>query len=234
VSTNVSATNFDPQPFLQAANPGKPPTIEGKFDLSGKITGRAASLEKLADTANVDAQLVSRGGQFHGFAASAMATNVGKMIPESGSKFGALLSIAGSALGKNEEVATIRAASDTIKRLVNFNFDQLNLDVAYRAGAATTEIKNFSILSPDLRLLGGGSINSKSGLKSILQSAMNLDLQMAVRGAQADDLRILKLLKKEADELGYTALLERFSVKGTPSQPDALSLFQQIVAKIRG
>ena len=85
-----------------------------------------------------------------------------------------------------------------------------------------------------MRLLGGGSIDSASGLKSILQSAMNLDMQMAVRGAQADDLRILKLLKKEADELGYTALLERFSVKGTPSQPNTMELFQQILAKIRG
>ncbi len=234
VNTNVSATNFDPQPFLQAANPGKPPTVQGKFDLTGKLTGRAASLDRVADTANLDAQLVSRGGQFNGFATSAAATNIGKLIPDSGSKLGALLNVAGNAFGKNEEVAFARAAADTIKRLVNFNFDQLNIDIAHRAGAATTEIKNFSILSPDLRLLGGGSIDSASGLKSILQSAMNLDMQMAVRGAQADDLRILKLLKKEADELGYTALLERFSVKGTPSQPNTMELFQQILAKIRG
>jgi hypothetical protein len=235
VSTNVSATNFDPQPFLQAANPGKPPTVEGKFDFNGKVTGRAPSLDRLADTANVDAQLVSRGGQFHGFAASAAAANVGK-LQEGASKIGSLLSIAGSAFGKSE-VARIgektRASSDTLKRLVNFNFDQLNIDIAHRAGAATTEIKNFSILSPDMRLLGLGSIDSKSGLKSILQSAMNLDLQMAVRGAQADDLRILELLRREADELGYTALLERFSVKGTPSQPDVTSLIQQIMARIR-
>ncbi|ATC62695.1 hypothetical protein CMV30_01205 [Nibricoccus aquaticus] len=235
VSTNVSATNFDPQPFLKAANPGKPPTVEGKFDLMGKLSGRATSLDKLADTANLDAQLVSRGGQFNGFATSALAANAGKG-QELISKGGGLLSLAGSMLGKSELARAgekTRAYSDTIKRLVNFNFDQLNIDIAHRAGAATTEIKNFSILSPDMRLLGLGSIDSKSGLKSILQSAMNLDLQMAVRGAQADDLRILDLLRKEADELGYTALLERFSVKGTPSQPNAMELIQQIIAKIR-
>jgi hypothetical protein len=235
VNTNVSATNFDPQPFLQAANPGKPPTVEGKFDLTGKLTGRASSLDRVVDTANVDAQLVSRGGQFNGFVTSALAANVGK-LQENTSKLGSVLSIAGSVLGKSELARAgerARAGADTIKRLVNFNFDQLNIDIAHRAGAAKTEIKNFSILSPDMRLLGGGSIDSQSGLKSILQSAMNLDLQMAVRGAQAEDLRILELLKKEADELGYTALMERFSVKGTPSQPDAISLIQQIVAKLR-
>jgi hypothetical protein len=235
VSANVAATNLDPQPFLQAANPGHPPTVEGKFDFNGKVTGRAASLDKFADTANVDAQLVSRGGQFHGFATSAAAANLGR-LQEGASKVGSLLSFAGSVLGKSELARAgekARAGSDTIERLVNFNFDQFNIDISHRAGAATTEIKNFSILSPDMRLRGGGSIDSKSGLKSILHSAMNLDLQMAVRGAQADDLRILELLRREADELGYTALLDTFSVKGTPSRPDALSLIQQIVAKIR-
>jgi hypothetical protein len=235
IATHVSATNLDPQPFLEAANPGKPPTVQGKFDFTGKIAGRAPSLDRFADKANVDAQLVSRGGRFNGFATSALAANVGK-LPEAASKVGGLLSIAGSVLGKSELARAgekARASSDTIKRLVNFNFDQLNIDITHRAGESATEIKNFSILSPDMRLLGGGSIDSKSGLRSILQSAMNLDLQMAVRGAQADDLRILDLLKRQPDELGYTALAENFSVKGTPSQMDVSSLIQLIVSKLR-
>ena len=235
VDISAGATNFDPQPFLKAVNPDKPPTVEGKFDFNGKITGQAAALDQVADKATIDAQLVSRGGTFHGFATSALAANIGK-LQEGGSKLGSLLSVAGSVLGNSDSARLgekIRAASDTVKRLGNFNFDQLNIDIAHRAGEASTQIKNFSLISPDMRLLGGGSIDSASGWRSLLQSAMKLDLQMAVRGAQAEDLRILDLLKREADELGYTAIAERFPVKGTAAQMDGSALIQLITSQIR-
>ncbi|MFN2533288.1 MAG: hypothetical protein ABR555_18550, partial [Pyrinomonadaceae bacterium] len=38
---------FDPGPFLRAVSPGQPPTIEGKFDVSSKLTGRAINLAEL-------------------------------------------------------------------------------------------------------------------------------------------------------------------------------------------
>jgi hypothetical protein len=230
VKASLRATEFDPQPFLSAANPGQPPTVEGKFDLTAKVDARTPSLDRIAETANVEAQLVSRGGRFHGFATSALAANLGRK-QETISKLTSVGSLIGGAFGKTELAGyadKFRAGSDSIRRLVNFNFDQLNIDISQRADGSPLQIKNFSLISPDLRLLGGGTIDSASGWKSLLSSAMNLDLQMAVRGAQGDDLRTLRLLKKEADELGYTQLLERVSVKGTPSQPDAWSLIQQI------
>ncbi|MGC4071100.1 MAG: AsmA-like C-terminal region-containing protein [Nibricoccus sp.] len=232
VKANVSATSFDPAPFLKAANPGKSPTVEGKFDLSGKLFGRTSSLDKIADTASLDAQLVSREGRFYGFESSAVAAGIGKLV-EAESKVSGLLSMAGGVFGKSELVERGRAVADTARRLGNFNFDQLNVDIAHRPGQSATEIKNFSLISPDLRLLGAGSIDNAAGWSSILQSAMKLDLQMAVRGAQAEDLRILNMLKREPDALGYIAVAENFTVKGSAGKMDASSFFQTLALQAK-
>jgi hypothetical protein len=232
VSANLSATSFDPQPFLAAANPGKPPTIEGKFDLTGKLFGRTPSLDKLADKASLDAQMVSRGGRFHGFATSALAANLGKG-QESVSKIASAVSLLGSALGKGDvarDAEKFRAGADSIRRLVDFNFDQLNIDIAHRPGEAKTQIKNFSLISPDLRLLGSGSVDNTPGI-SFLKRTLNLDLQMAARGAQADDLRILNLLKNEADALGYTSITDSFPVQGSLGSMTADSLVRLLTRR---
>ncbi len=231
LAMNLAAADFDPQPYLQKANPTAPPTVAGKFDLTGKVTAKVASLELIADAANVDAALVCRSGRFNGFAASALSANVGKG-QENLSKIASAVSILGGALGKSDAVRIAertRAASDTLRRLVDFNFDQLNIDIAHRAGQVATEIKNFSVISPDFRILGNGTIEN-SPTVSFLKRALSLDLQMAVRGTQAEDLRILNLLKREADALGYTALAENFLMRGSLSRMAADSLIQRLVS----
>jgi acyl-CoA synthetase (AMP-forming)/AMP-acid ligase II len=89
------------------------------------------------------------------FETSALAANIGK-APELISKVGGLLNMAGSVLGKSDltrAAEKFRAGADTIKRMANFSFDQLNVDIAHRPGESATQIKNFSVISPDLRLL---------------------------------------------------------------------------------
>lgn len=231
LAMNLTAENFDPEPFLQKANPGSPPTVSGKFDLTGKVTAAVASLDRFADAVNLEAALTCRSGRFNGFAASALAANVGKG-QENLSKLASAVSLIGGALGKGDAVRIAertRAASDTIRRLVDLNFDQLNLDIAHRAGETATEIKNFSLISPDFRLLGSGTVENNAAI-SFLKRALSLDLQMAVRGTQADDLRILNLLKREADSLGYTALAENFPVRGSLSRMAADTLIQRLVS----
>jgi len=233
VNASVTASNVDPVPFLSAANPGTPPTVEGKFDVAGKLTGRTPSLDRLADTAAIDAQLVCRGGRFHGFATSALAANLGKG-QEGLSKIASAVSILGSALGKGavaRDADKFKAVSDSLHRLIDFNFDQLNIDIAHRPEEAATQIKTFSLLSPDLRLLGSGTVDNTPGV-SLLKRAINLDLQMGVRGQQAEDFRTLNLLRRsEPDPLGYTALSENFPVRGTFSGMAVDSLVKLIMSQ---
>lgn len=229
ISARLNATGLDPAPYLRAAAPDKPPTIEGKLDVSGTVVGTAASLDRAAEKAAVNAQMVCRGGKFHGFDTSAGAANFGK-LQEGTSKLAGAVSLLGSALGKGDIARgadKVRAGSDSVKRLVNFSFDQLNLDLVQPPGGVPLEIKNFSLISPDIRLVGSGVIATAPGVP-FYKRPVSMQTQMAVRGAQADDLRTLKLLKAQPDELGYTALVENFTIGGNLSGMDMGGLIRQI------
>ena len=234
ISAKMNAAGLDPAPYLRAASPDRPPTIEGKLDMDGTVSGTAASLDRAAERAAVNAQVVCRGGKFHGFDVSAGAVNFGK-LQEGTSKLAGAVSLIGSALGKGDLARgadKVRAGSDSVKRLVNFNFDQLNLDLAQPAGGAPLEIKNFSLISPDIRLVGSGVIATAAGVP-FYKRPLSMQTQMAVRGAQADDLRTLKLLKTQPDELGYTALLEDFPIEGTLAQMGTDALMRLIQSALK-
>ena len=234
ISAKMNAAGLDPAPYLRAASPDKPPTIEGKLDMSGTVAGTAPSLDRAAEKAAVNAQMVCRGGKFHGFDVSAGAANFGK-VQQGLSIAGNVASLFGNALGKGDIARggdKLRAGSDSVRRLVNFNFDQLNLDLAQPAGGAPLEIKNFSLISPDIRLVGSGVIATAAGVP-FYKRPLSMQTQMAVRGAQADDLRTLKLLKTQPDELGYTALLEDFPIEGTLAQMGTDALMRLIQSALK-
>ncbi|AWI09197.1 hypothetical protein [Ereboglobus luteus] len=237
VDAKVALANFDPAPFLRMANPGKTPTVEGRFDINGVVAGTAASLVTIADGVNADLTLTSRGGKFHGFSSSVKSSGIDKLQKDAAATStiaaisGAILSI----VGKNDSSATlekIQAGRRVLERLGEIDFDQINLDASYRAGREI-EIRNFSLLSPDMRFAGAGSLGNKPAL-SLFNQALSMNLQMAVRGEQAEDLRALNILKKEtdADTLGYMPLLENFSMEGTPSNLNTASLVRHIVSML--
>ncbi|MDF9826924.1 hypothetical protein M2447_001009 [Ereboglobus sp. PH5-10] len=237
VDAKVALANFDPAPFLRMANPGKTPTVEGRFDINGVVTGTAASLVTIADGVNADLTLTSRGGKFHGFSPSVKSSGIDNLHKDSGATStiaaisGAILSL----VGKSDNSATlekIKTGRRVLERLGEIDFDQINLDASYRAGREI-EIRNFSLLSPDMRFAGMGTLGNKPAL-SLFKQALSMNLQMAVRGEQAEDLRALNILKKEtdADTLGYMPLLENFSMEGTPSNLIAASLVRHIVSML--
>jgi len=67
----VSVTDFNPAPVLIVVNPGRRPVVDGKFDIVGTLTGKSATLAALADSAEADVTITSRGGTFNGFAVAA-------------------------------------------------------------------------------------------------------------------------------------------------------------------
>jgi len=238
----LTVTNFDPAPILVAANPGKRPTVEGKFDIAGAVTGRSPTLAALADTAAADLTLTSRGGKFNGFAASAVGANISGVqkiassVANSG-VVGGLLSAIGGKVGIDTTAATAavekaKAANAMLGRLIEINFDQMNIDASYRPGKETV-IKNFSILSPDMRLVSNGTFGNDSKL-SWAKQAISLVAAMSVRGEQANDMRTLGLLKKEADALGFTPLVNTFPIEGTAASLTTDSLSRMITALVPG
>lgn len=231
----LTLTNFDPGPFLKAANPGEKPTVEGKFDITGSVSGTAASLDKIASTTGADLTLTNRGGKFNGFATSTQSSGIGQLLKTASavSTLGAISDKIMSALGKSDNspnLDKVKAGARILERLTEIDFDQLNLEASYRPGQEIV-VKNFGLLSPDMRISGAGSLGNNPAL-SLLKQALAMNLQMAVRGEQADDLRILGLLKREADTLGYTPLVKDFAVDGTITSLGAGTLVKPIISSL--
>jgi len=220
IDSKLNVTNFDPAPILRAANPGKRPTVEGKFDIAGTVTGKAATLDTLADSVAADLTLASRGGKFNGFATSVAGEKFGQIqklanSPVGTAVIGGVLSLIGGKAGvaADATIEKAKAVNATLGRLIEVNFDQMNIDVSYQPGRETV-VKNFSILSPDMRLVSNGKMGNKTKI-SWLRQAVSLAASMSVRGDQAGDLRTLGLLKAEADAAGFASLKENFSIEGT-------------------
>lgn len=224
---DVNVANLNPGPILALFSPSHKPTAEGSFDMVGKFNGEAPSPEALAATTSAEIKLTSRGGKFNGFAASALAVDASK-LQKATSTAATLLGLASGLIGENK-VATYaekaRAVSDIFKRFVEIPFDQLNLELSHRPGQAT-QIKDFSLISPDLRFAGTGGLESIPG-KKLVDQPLHIDLFMAVRGDQEKDMRLLGALKDEKDSLGYSPLLEKIPIEGTLSNltTDALTKF---------
>ena len=237
-AAKLTVTNFDPAPILAAANPGKKPTVEGKFDIAGTVTGKSPTLPALASTAAADLTLTSRGGKFNGFATSAVGANLSAIqklasTAAGSSVVGGLLSALGSKVGiDTTAIEKAKAASAMLGRLIEINFDQMNIDASYRPGKETL-IKNFSILSPDMRLVSNGTIGNDSKLTWAKQ-AISLVAAMSVRGDQAADMRTLGLLKTEADQLGFTPLMESFPIQGTAASLTTDALIKQLATRVPG
>jgi hypothetical protein len=224
----IEVRGFDPSTILTPDEAGRKPVVEGKFDIKGALTATTATLGEIADTATADLQLTSRGGTFHGFNTSTFTGHVG-MAQKTVSTTAKIINTLGSltGLGKgNADLERARAIADTVGRLVEIDFDQLNLNLAWRPGRALA-VNDFSLISPDLRLTGAGSLGAEKGVR-LARQMLDLTLNMAVRGDLAADLRAVHRLKNEADPLGYTPLLEAFKVDGTLLQIGWTSLTKML------
>ncbi|WP_145929120.1 AsmA-like C-terminal region-containing protein [Termitidicoccus mucosus] len=212
---DIEMSGFNPSSVLAPGEAGRKPVVEGKFDIKGTLSGKSATLGEIADTATADLQLTSRGGTFHGFNTTALTGYVG-MAQKTVSTATKIINTLGSltGLGKgNADLERARAIADTVGRLVEINFDQLNVNAAWRPGQDIT-VTDLSLISPDLRLTGAGSLGNAQGVR-LARQMIDLNLNMAVRGDLAADLRVLNRLKNEADALGYTPLVEAFKVDGS-------------------
>ncbi len=214
---DVNVTNVNPGPILAALSPEKKATVEGQFNVTGRVSAKAASVDLLGEAMVADLKMTSRSGRFNGFAASARAGDVGK-AQRGLSTAAAAVELLSGMLGESRierEAARVRAVSDVLGRLGNIAFDQLNLEVTHRPGE-DTKIKDFSLISPDLRFIGAGGIKNLKGIH-FLQRPLDVQLQFAVRGEQARDLKLLGAIKTEPDALGYFPLLEPVGIQGSLS-----------------
>ncbi|MEO6005174.1 MAG: hypothetical protein ABIZ04_19610 [Opitutus sp.] len=209
LASNVALTNFDTRPAFRAVNPAQLPTIETRINVTGRMTGEGANLALLAERAHGQFEVVSKGGVFRALA-SVMSSE--KMeAAQSG------FSIVGGLLG-GSTAATLNAASEILKMLSEIPFDQMSMS-AERDANLNVVLKDFSLISPDLRLGGAGQILYAPG-KSLVDQALDLRISLGARGRLGELLGQVKMLKAEKDNLGYYALNSTIKVGGTLAKTD--------------
>lgn len=226
---NVNLREFNPGPLLQRIDPGQPPAVEGRFDVVTKLTASGANLEALPPALVGDIQLTSKGGIFRGLPVNA------SNLAETSSRIAALITSAGAALGAltgrrdYPDVANkAEAAGELARTLSAIKFDQLSARLS-RDEALTTQVREFSLIAPELRLAGGGVALRTPG-KPVVDDALALEFILKARGRQGDLLRYLGLLDAQIDDLGYAACTVPVKIGGTVGRPDATEFSHQITA----
>lgn len=212
LKATMALTNFDPAPVFRTMDKTAVPPVEGRFDMTGKVTGASADLETLGAAALGDMKLVSRGGTLR-----ALSVNV-QNYTKVGSSLAGIVGLVSRARG-DEKTAVYadrtQALASIAQELAVIRFDQLNLEVS-RAAGDNYAIKDITLISPTVRLAGTGNIVYQPGV-SLLKSPLNLTLQIGGRDRLANNLKVLRLTSDTTDDLGYFSLKDPVQIDGTLS-----------------
>jgi hypothetical protein len=160
--------------------------------------------------------------------------DVGNIV-ENTSKLAAWIASAGTAItaitGKKDsaEVANKAEAVAELARGLNpIPYDQLSVSVS-RDAALNTTLRNFTLISPELRLTGNGTALHKPG-SCLLQDSLAMEFTLRARGRQGDLLKYLGALEAQTDDLGYATCTVPVRVAGTLGEPDTSELNSKLTA----
>jgi hypothetical protein len=219
INADLDVRNFNSRPLFLALNPGQTATVDGNFNITSQLTGRAATLANLTAATRGNFQLTSKGGVFHGLPVSvAGKVETTNRIASGVAAVGSLL---GSMTGRKEygDIASrAQAVSELSKTLSAIPYDQLSV-IVVRDDTLAAVLKNFTLISPELRLTGVGEAGAKPGT-SLLDGPLAMEFKLRARGRTAHLLKFLGALEAEPDELGYAACNLPLRIGGTLSQPD--------------
>lgn len=233
LSADVAFTDFEVGPVLQAAFPHQPPVVEGRFNLSGRIVSRARALGALVPSSSGDLEATSRGGTFRG-----LPVNVSHLV-ENQSKIAAWIASASATIssiaGKRDEhdvASKVQAASELAKGLYPLPYDQLSVVIS-RDASRNAQLKDFTLISPEVRLAGSGRTTHQSDA-GLLSEPLAMEFSLRAQGRAAQMLKYLGALEPQKDNLGYAACTMPIKIGGTIGRPDGTELSNRVVALVLG
>ncbi len=220
MTADLAVLNFDTAPAFRALDPAKLPTIEGRVSLTSRISGDGKNLADLADRARGEMELTSKGGLFR-----ALSSDVADKVQ----KTQTTVAMIGGFLGtvtRNKDFENInnkaQILTDIAKALAEIPFDQLSV-TATRDASLNVVLRDFTLISPEVRLGGSGQITHEDGVP-LLAQPLNVELKLAARGRLSDLMKRASLLENKQDSLGYTAFLVPLKIGGTLEKTDTTDL----------
>lgn len=208
LKASVNVTNLDTAPLFRALDPSKPPTIEGKFDFTGRLTGGGVNVMDLPQHVQGDASLTSKSGIFRGLAKNTTTSAVS-----------GIANLAGAATGSKEVVA-VGKITDALKE---FPYDQISIQVS-RDESLNIQLKDFSVISQELRITGSGGLTYEKA-RPILDQKLALQIQLGVRGNFETLFNAIRKVSADKDDLGYSKVNRAIKIGGTPTHPDTSDLY---------
>ena len=229
LAADLVLKDVDVGSLLRTRGPGRVPTVEGRFEVTGKLQARMAGWAALEPAISGDFQLSSKGGIFRG-----LPVNVAGGTEPPG-RLAGLFASAGSMLGGltgRKEPANIVSRSEAVaefsRGLHAISYDQLSVTVV-RDAAFNTILRDFTLISPELRLTGNGTALHKPG-RSWVDDGLAMEFRLRARGRQGDLLSYLGVLENRPDDLGYRNSTLPLVVTGTVEKPDATELNARLAA----
>ncbi|MBL9218080.1 MAG: hypothetical protein JNG82_06300 [Opitutaceae bacterium] len=213
-------TEFDVGRLFKALDPGKPPTIEGMFAVDGRFTGNGGTLGATLERSHGTFALTSRAGIFRGLQRT---TNKVSLATKA-------VDLVGSLFGGSKVVEKVAGAAYVVDQLAQslgeFKYDQLSVRLA-RDPALNLTLEDISLVSPEVRLIGQGTVTHVPG-KPLLEQPLRASLTLAGRGIVETHLGKLRLLSGARDDLDYAKTKEALTLEGTLARPDPTAFFTRI------
>jgi hypothetical protein len=205
------------------------PLLEGRGEVTGQITARARVWRDLAEEARGEFELNSKSGVFRGLrTAIAPPADPSRGLAGLFASAGSLVS--GSLSGRRQAADIAgrpEAVAEIARGLGEIAYDQLSVRVSHDA-AFNTILRDFNLISPQLRLSGYGTALHKPG-RTFWDDALAMKFTLRARGRMADLLQHLGVLDAQKDNLGYNVCMFPAPLGGSLLRPDATELRRVLV-----
>ncbi len=215
LAADFALNNFDTVPAFRAIDPTRLPTVEARINLTSRLSANGATLADLAGRTRGDLLITSKGGIFRGLSA-----DLSDRIQKTQSRVTAIASFLG--VVTDDYVNKTKILSDIAKSLSEIPFDQLSV-TASRDDSLNLQLKDFTLISPEVRIGGGGGIRYVEGVP-VLAQPMEIQLHLGARGKLGDQIKRAGLLESGQDNLGYSAFAVPLKISGTLGSPDTSAI----------
>jgi hypothetical protein len=201
--------------------------VEGLFAVAGHFTGNGETVDRTMNRTHGQFELTSRQGVFRGLQrTTGKVSMTSKAIKLNTSVLGSLLGSEKATKAAEKVAGQAYFVDQLAQSLSEFNYDQLSVKLV-RNQALNLTLEDISLISPEIRLLGKGTVTYVAG-KRVLEQPMNATLSFAARGKVEQLLGKMHLLDGTKDEVGYSRIKEPILIGGTLSKPDPTAFFTKI------